>query len=126
MYYLQKDSKIVVADSDWERLRGTIDHLPDFSVADICEGELETGYDGAWYLPGTAPVRPMEETAEEVRQQRNLLLSVTDRYMLADFPIAEDEREQYRQYRQYLRDIPEKAAFPNVSVLTFEEWQNQF
>ncbi len=73
-------------------------------------------------IPAPSP----EEQAMDIRSMRDALLSATDKYMLADFPIAEDEREQYRQYRQYLRDIPEKAAFPNVSVLTFEEWQNQF
>ena len=59
----------------------------------------------------------------EVRAKRDELLLVTDRYMLADFPISEEEREQYRQYRQYLRDIPETPEFPDVSILTFEDWK---
>lgn len=65
----------------------------------------------------------VKRRSAEVRAKRDKLLLVTDRYMLADFPIAEDEREQYRQYRQYLRDIPETPEFPDVSILTFEDWK---
>ena len=36
---------------------------------------------------------------------------------------AEDEREKYRQYRHYLRDIPETPGFPDVSVFSFAEWR---
>ena len=65
----------------------------------------------------------VKRRSAEVRAKRDELLLVTDRYMLADFPISEEEREQYRQYRQYLRDIPAEEGFPDVSVLTFAEWK---
>lgn len=65
----------------------------------------------------------VKRRSAEVRAERDELLLVTDRYMLADFPVAEDEREKYRQYRQYLRDIPAEEGFPDISVLTFVEWK---
>jgi hypothetical protein len=65
----------------------------------------------------------VKRRSAEVRAKRDELLCVTDKYMLVDFPIAEDERELYRQYRQYLRDIPEAEGFPDVSILTFEDWK---
>ena len=65
----------------------------------------------------------VKRRSAEVRADRDKLLFATDKYMLVDFPIAEDERELYRQYRQYLRDIPEAEGFPDVSILTFEDWK---
>ena len=59
----------------------------------------------------------VKRRSAEVRAERDELLLVTDRYMLADFPVAEDERELYRQYRQYLRDIPETPGFPDTEFL---------
>ena len=65
----------------------------------------------------------VKRRSAEVRAERDELLLVTDRYMLADFPVAEDERELYRQYRQYLRDVPEQEDFPDEAIKTFEEWK---
>ena len=65
----------------------------------------------------------VKRRSAEVRATRDELLCVTDRYMLVDFPIAEDERELYRQYRQYLRDIPEQESFPDEGIKTFGEWK---
>ena len=43
--------------------------------------------------------------------------------MLPDFPITDEEREQYKAYRQYLRDLPEQAEFPNITIKKFEEYK---
>ncbi len=56
------------------------------------------------------------------RAERDLLLSQTDKYMISDFPITEEEKERYKAYRQYLRDIPEQQNFPNMEIKTFEEY----
>ena len=65
----------------------------------------------------------VKRRSAEVRAERDDLLCQTDRYMLADFPVVEDERELYRQYRQYLRDIPEQESFPDEGIKTFGEWK---
>lgn len=69
-----------------------------------------------------APEKTTEELAQEKRAERDNLLAQTDKYMLSDFPITDEEREQYKAYRQYLRDLPEQAGFPNVDVLSFGDW----
>ena len=69
-----------------------------------------------------ASEKTTEELAQEKRAERDNLLAQTDKYMLPDFPITDEEREQYKAYRQYLRDLPEQAGFPNVDVLSFEDW----
>lgn len=63
-----------------------------------------------------------EQKAENKRSERGAMLRATDVYMLPDFPIGDEKRELYKQYRQYLRDLPESLSFPNVDVLTFEQW----
>ena len=63
-----------------------------------------------------------DELSAQKRAERDNLLAQTDKYMLPDFPITDEEREQYKAYRQYLRDLPEQAEFPNVDVLSFGDW----
>lgn len=64
-----------------------------------------------------------EELVAEKRQKRDMLLSETDKMMLDDYPITEEKRTDYFQYRQYLRDIPEQPEFPEIAVKTFDEWK---
>ena len=60
--------------------------------------------------------------AEAMRAERDQMLAATDKYLIPDFPISEQQREQYRAYRQYLRDLPETDGFPDVPVMTFGEF----
>ena len=64
-----------------------------------------------------------EQKAALIRKQRDRLLSETDKYMISDYPITEKEREQYRQYRKYLRDIPQTDGFSRTQILTFEKYK---
>lgn len=60
--------------------------------------------------------------AEQKRFARNQFLAASDKFMLSDYPITEAEREQYKQYREYLRDFPETEGFPDVEILAFADW----
>ena len=42
-----------------------------------------------------------------MRNQRNDLLKNTDKYLLLDYPISQDDLLIIKQYRQQLRDAPE-------------------
>jgi hypothetical protein len=53
-----------------------------------------------------------------LKQQRNLILCETDRYMLCDYPITPENLEIVKTYRQALRNftnndyiLPEKPSF---------------
>lgn len=78
--------------------------------------------DGTYRLEGI-PTPTTDELAAQKRAERDALLAQTDKYMLPDLPITDEEREQYKAYRQYLRDLPEQAGFPNVDVLSFEQYK---
>ena len=66
------------------------------------------------------------EKSAELRQLRNQYLEKSDIEVLSDnwLKKTEDERLQWTEYRQYLRDIPQSEAFPETEVKTFEAWQN--
>lgn len=89
------------------------------------EMEVEQDYAGNWYLAGYAPAKPEEVLAEEKRADRDRLLSDSDIRILPDFPISAEEKELWLLYRQYLRNIPDDPAFPNVDVLNFANWLGQ-
>ena len=53
-----------------------------------------------------------------LRNIRNLILNETDKYLMPDFPISEEQLNQVKNYRQALRDftnnnyiMPEKPDF---------------
>lgn len=76
------------------------------------------------YVIAAIPEPTEEEKAEKKRAERNRLLDATDKYMISDFPITDEEREKYKAYRAYLRDLPASDLFPNVDVLTFDQWND--
>lgn len=89
----------------------------------MSEMDVEQGWDGSWYLKGYAPEKPIEQKAAEVRSVRNQYLEQTDKYLsVSDFPIDEDTKEQYRLYRQYLRDYPETEDWYEQDPLPFSGW----
>ena len=90
----------------------------------MVEMEVEQAYDGSWYLKGYAPEKPIEQREAEVRSVRNQYLEQTDKYMITDYPITDDERELYKQYRTYLRDYPEiSETWHEVNPKSFDEWK---
>ena len=90
----------------------------------MSEMEVEQAYDGSWYLKGFAPEKPVEEKEAEVRSVRNQYLEQTDKFMIADYPITDEERELYRQYRTYLRTYPECQDWYKANPKTYYEWKS--
>ena len=69
------------------------------------------------------PYVPTEdELKAQVRAVRNRYLEQTDKFMLVDYPITDDERELYKQYREYLRTYPECRDWYKANPKTYEEW----
>lgn len=69
------------------------------------------------------PEPSVEELQAKIRAKRNALLEATDKYVsVPDFPIDDDTRNQYIEYRQYLRDYTETENWWLTNPLTFEEW----
>lgn len=64
----------------------------------------------------------LEQRKQQVRTVRNQYLEQTDKYMLVDFPITEEEKNQYKEYRQYLRNYTEQEEWWTSNPKTFQEW----
>ncbi len=90
----------------------------------MSEMEVEQAYDGSWYVKGFAPKKPVEEKEAEVRSVRNQYLKQTDEFMIVDYPITDDERELYKQYREYLRTYPECRDWYKANPKTYYEWKS--
>ena len=95
-----------------------------FEKIGFFEMEVEQAYDGSWYIKGYAPEKPIEQREAEVRSVRNQYLEQTDKYMITDYPISDEERELYRQYRTYLRTYPECRDWYKANPKTFDEWKS--
>ena len=75
------------------------------------------------YLEAVNPPEPsIEDKQVQVRSVRNQYLEQTDKFMIVDYPITDEERELYKQYRTYLRDFTVVENWWNAPILTFDEW----
>ena len=75
------------------------------------------------YLEAVNPPEPSDEEKQaHVRAVRNQYLEQTDKYMITDYPITDEERELYKQYRTYLRTYPECRDWYKANPKTYEEW----
>ena len=68
-----------------------------------------------------APIPAVPELTEEqqkmqVRAQRNSLLTLCDWTQLPDAPLTAEQKQEWAEYRQVLRDVPEQAGFPDAVV----------
>ena len=54
--------------------------------------------------------RALEQEADEVRTQRDVLLVESDWAVLPDAPVADGQA--WKDYRQALRDVPQQTGFP--------------
>lgn len=81
--------------------------------------------DGSWFYLVGGGVSQEEPTDTErvfiqseevksilVREKRNQLLAETDKYMVTDTVLDEENFEKVKDYRVLLRDIPEQKGFP--------------
>lgn len=75
------------------------------------------------YLEAVNPPEPsIEEKKAQIRSVRNQYLGQTDKFVLSDYPITDEECEIYKQYRTYLRDYTLTENWWKANPLTFEEW----
>lgn len=88
--------------------------------------DVEQAYNGAWYVLGYAPAKPEpteDEMKDSVRSVRNGYLKDTDFTQLNDAPFTSEEKLQYAQYRQYLRDYTEGENWWLQNPMDFNSWR---
>lgn len=118
MFKAIKDNKIIAVNESGEfpcLVYDTTEEDAEHTTADYVH------VDGQFVLTDSAEA--IEQRKQEVRSIRNQYLEQTDKYLsVSDFPIDEETKEQYRLYRQYLRDYTETEGWYESNPLMFEEW----
>ena len=118
MFKIMKDNKIVGVSENEPVLLDNYEVQEDneHSVSDYMQ------INGEFVL--TSSDEAIEQRKEQVRAVRNKYLEQTDKYMITDYPISDEERELYRQYREYLRTYPECQDWYKANPKTYEEWKS--
>lgn len=118
MFKAIKDNKIIA-----------INETGDFPCLVHDSVEEDTGHqlsdyihcDGQFVL--TVSDEAIEQRKEQVRSVRNQYLEQTDKFLIADYPITDEEREMYKQYRTYLRDYTLSENWWEHSPKDFSTWK---
>ncbi len=102
-----------------------LENLPCITLAKIEETDEPVELFNGRYCVGETAIN--EAKSEQVRSIRNQYLEtyvdpVVSNPLRWGEMIAEEQQE-YADYRRYLLDITECAEFPNVEVMTFDEWK---
>ena len=114
---------------NWKILKSEIEEKADeySQVADWCN---ENGYtiveDGKYYktvkLPEPTP--PSEdELKAKVRAVRDSYLLATDYTQLPDAPFTPEQKAQYAEYREYLRNYTETEEWWLNNPMDFNSWR---
>ena len=116
MFKIIKDNKIMGVSENKPVLLDNYDVEEDteHSIADYLQ------VNGEFVL--TSSDEAIEQKKADVRAIRNQYLEQTDKFMITDYPITDEERELYRQYRTYLRDYTLTENWWESNPQKFEEW----
>ena len=118
MFKAIKDDKIIAINDSGEFPLMNYDSLEEDTEHQLSD---YIHCDGQFVL--TSPDEEIEQRKEQVRFVRNQYLEQTDKYMLVDYPITDDERELYKQYRTYLRDYTLSENWWEHSPKYFSTWK---
>lgn len=120
MFKAIKDNKIIAINETGDfpcLIHDSVEEDTEHSVSDYMQ------VNGEFVL--TSSAEAIEEKKAEVRAVRNQYLADTDKYMIPDFPITEEEREEYKAYRVYLRDYTKTENWYESNPQAFEEWKEE-
>jgi hypothetical protein len=65
-----------------------------------------------WHLEHQILPRPRDQVEVIMRKKRNQLLAESDWSRMDDVPLAAEQKDQWAEYRQKLRDITTQQGFP--------------
>ena len=116
MFKIIKDNKIMGVSENKPVLLDNYDVEEDteHSIADYLQ------VNGEFVL--TSSDEAIEQKKADVRAIRNQYLEQTDKFMITDYPITDEERELYKKYREYLRDYTLPENWWESEPQKFEEW----
>lgn len=96
MFVAIKDNKIIAYNETGEFPCLVCDEIKKIDDVTLVQVDGE-------FLPDTDE-KVIELQKSQIRSKRDSLLQKTDKFMISDYPITEDERQKIKLYREYLRD----------------------
>lgn len=96
MFVAIKDNKIIAHNKTGEFPLLNYDEIKEIDNITLVHVDGE-------FLPDTDE-KVIEFQKAQIRSKRDSLLQKTDKFMISDYPISEDERQKIKLYREYLRD----------------------
>ena len=120
LFTAKKDGKIIAINETSEfpcLVHDSVEEDTEHQLSDYvhCDGEFVL----------TVSDKAIEQKKAQVRAVRNQYLKQTDEFMIVDYPITDEERELYKQYRTYLRDFTVAENWWESNPLKFEEWNKE-
>lgn len=116
--------------TNWKILKSELEEKQEeyTEVSKWCNesGKYTIEDDGTYYkvVAIPEPTPPSEdELKAQVRAVRDSYLLATDYTQLPDAPFTSEEKQQYAQYRQYLRDYTEDENWWLQNPLDFDSWK---
>lgn len=119
MFKAIKDNKIIAINETGDfpcLVHDSVEEDTEHTVVDYMQ------VNGEYVL--TSSAEAIEQRKEQVRAVRNGYLEQTDKFMIVDYPISDEERELYKQYRTYLRTYPECQDWYKANPKTYDEWKS--
>jgi hypothetical protein len=110
---------------NWKILKSELEEKQEeySEVAEWCnENRYTIEDDGNYYKVVKLPEPSIDEQKSQVRIIRDNYLQKYDFTQLPDSPFSSEEKAQYAEYRQYLRDYTEGESWWLKAPLTFDEW----
>jgi hypothetical protein len=103
------ENKVIVDDVD-----DFVPYKAGIKVADRHDGEIgwTLSESGEWQQP----TENRWARDQGVRNIRNFRLKKSDKYVTPDYPVTAEKLQEWRTYRQALRDITLQPGFPNTVV----------
>ena len=119
LFTAKKDGKIIAINETGEfpcLVHDSVEEDTEHQVSDYvhCDGQFVL----------ISSDEAIEQKKADVRAVRNQYLERTDKYMITDYPITDDERELYKQYREYLRTYPECRDWYKANPKIYDEWKS--
>lgn len=128
MFIAIKDNKIIAHNETGEFPLMNYDEIKkvdDVTLVEVIDEKSSSNFPlvKGEYLPDTDE-KIIEFRKAQIRSKRDSLLQKTDKFMISDYPISEDERQKIKLYREYLRDYTLIENWWQQEPNTFEEWSN--
>lgn len=78
------------------------------------KGKIIQSDDKGYPIVVSPPPPNVDQLLEQIRQKRDSLLYSTDKYMITDYPLTAAKKNEWKTYRQQLRDFTSNVNLKNI------------